>query len=64
MCASLVYKFSCARCASAYVGSITHTLHTRFAEHAGKNFRTGSIFSVLPHSMMRTYSESCGVPVT
>ena len=31
ICASLVYKFSCA---------------TRVAEHAGKSFRTGSILSV------------------
>ena len=29
---SLVYKFSCARCASEYVGSTTRTLHTRVAE--------------------------------
>ena len=64
MCASLVYKFSCARCASEYVGSTTRTLHTRVAEHAGRSFRTGSILSVPPHSMVRTHSESCGVPVT
>ena len=64
MCASLIYKFSCARCASEYVGSTTRTLHTRVAEHALISFRTGSILSVPPHSMVRTHSESCGVPVT
>ena len=64
MCASLVYKFSCARCASEYVASTTRTLHTRVAEHAGRSFSTGSILSVPPHSMVRTHSESCGVPVT
>ena len=47
-----------------YVGSTTSTLHTRVAEHAGRSFRTGSILSVPPHSMVRTHSESCGVPVT
>ena len=64
MCASLVYKFCCARCASEYVGSTTRTLHTRVAEHAGRSFRTGSSLSVPPHSMVRIHSESCGVPVT
>ena len=63
MC-SLVYKFCCARCASEYIGSTTRTVHTRVAEHAGRSFRTGSILSVSPHSMVRTHSESCGVPVT
>ena len=64
MCAFLVYKFSCARCASEYVGSTTRALHTKVAEHAGRSFRTGSILSVPPHSMVRTHSESCGVPFT
>ena len=64
MCASLVYKFCCARCASEYVGSTTRTLQTRVAEHAGRSFRTVFILSVPPHSMVRTHSESCGVPVT
>ena len=54
---------SCARCASEYVGSTTRTLHT-VAEHAGRSFITGSVLSVPPHSMVRTHSESCGVPVT
>ena len=64
MCASLVYEFSCAQCASEYVGSTTRTLHTKVTEHAGRSFRTGSILSVPPHSMVRTHSESCEVPVT
>ena len=62
MCAPLVYKFCCARCASEYVESTTRTLHTTVAEHAGRSFRTGSILSVPPQSMIRTHSESCGVP--
>ena len=64
MCASLVYKCCCARSASECVGSTTRTLHTRVAEHAGRSFRTGSILSVPPHSMVRIHSESCGVLVT
>ena len=38
--------------------------HTRVTEHAGRSFRTCSILSVPPHSMVRTHPESCGVPVT
>ena len=64
MCASLVYNFCCARCASEYVGSTIRTLHTRVDEHDGRSFRTSSILSVPPHSMVRTHSESCGFPVT
>ena len=61
---SILYKFSCALYASEYVGSTIRTLHTRVVEHAGMNFRTGSILSVPSHSMVRTHSESCGAPLT
>ena len=50
--------------ASEYVGSTTRTLYTRVAEHAGRSFRTGSVLSVPPHSMVRAHSGSCAVPVT
>jgi len=33
---SLVYNFSCAQCASVYVGSTVRTLETRVGEHAGR----------------------------
>ena len=39
--ASLVYKFSCAQCASTYIGSTGRVLRTRVAEHAGRSYRTG-----------------------
>ena len=61
---SLVYKFSCACCASEYVGSTIRTLHTRVAEHAGRSFRTGSLLTVPPHSNIRQHVLSCGVPVS
>ena len=32
---SLVYKFSCAQCASEYVGMTARTLSTRVDEHVG-----------------------------
>ena len=39
---SVIYKYSCAQCASGtYVGSTTRALHMRIAEHMGISFRTG-----------------------
>jgi hypothetical protein len=43
----LVYKFSCAQCASSYVGSTSRTLRVRQAEHAGISHRTGARLLVL-----------------
>ena len=60
---SLVYQFSCARCASEYVGSTIRTLHTRVVEDAVRSFRTESLLTVPPHSI-RQHSLSCGVPVS
>ena len=64
MRSSRVYKFSCVRCASEYVGSTIRTLHTRVAEHTGRSFRTGSILTVPPHSNIRQHALSCGVIVS
>ena len=35
---SLVYKFSCAQCASEYVGMTARTLGTRVDEHVGVSY--------------------------
>ena len=42
MRSSLVYEFSCAHCASKYVGSTIRALCFRVAEHAGRSSRTGT----------------------
>jgi len=47
---SLVYKFSCAHCASAYVGSTVRALGVRVEEHAGRSVRTGNFLKVPPQS--------------
>ena len=64
MRSSLVYKYSCAQCASEYIGSTIRTLGTRAAEHAGRSFRTGSLIAHLPHSSVRVHAESCGTSVS
>ena len=58
---SLVYKFSCTRCAYEYVGLTSRSLHTRVREHEGKSHRTGAPLSVPSHSNIRLHSVSCGV---
>ena len=63
MQSSLVYEFSCARCASTYVGSTIRTLRTRVAEHAGRSHRTGSLLSTPSHSSVRSHAHSCDTPV-
>ena len=41
-----------------------HVHYTRESlSNAGRSSRTGSILSVPPHSMVRSHSESCGIPV-
>jgi len=61
---SLVYKFSCAQCASEYVGMTTRTLGTRVSEHCGRSHRTGRMLACPPHSAIRDHSEACGSRVT
>ena len=39
---SLVCKFSCAQCASEYVGMTARTLGTRVDEHVGVSYRIGA----------------------
>ena len=63
--ASLVYQFSCARCASAYVGMTTRNLYTRVAEHRGRSFRTGKVLATPLHSAIREHTEgTCDVRIS
>ena len=39
---SLLYKFSCAQCASEYVSMTAHTLGTSVDEYVGVSYRTGA----------------------
>ena len=63
MRASLVCKFSCALCASTYIGSTGRMLRTRVAEHAGRSYRTGVRLAHPPHSAVRDHAEGCDVGV-
>ena len=59
---SLVYKFSCAQCASEYVGMTAHTLGIRVDEHVGVSYRTGACVTQPPHSAKRDHRGNCGTP--
>jgi len=57
MLSAIVYKFSCPKCGSEYVGSTIRNLATRAAEHAGISVRTGAPLSVPPFSHIREHRE-------
>ncbi|KAF2344599.1 hypothetical protein FHG87_024646, partial [Trinorchestia longiramus] len=59
MQASLVYSYSCARCASEYVGMTTRALGARMAEHFGVSYRTGARLTSPSHSAVRDHAETC-----
>lgn len=63
MQSSLIYKFSCARCASGYIGSTTRTLAVRVAEHAGRSFRTNNVLSNTPNSNIYDHAIHCKVDI-
>ena len=60
----LIYEFSCAQCASRYVGSTNRNLYMRAAEHAGKSFRTQAILSQPPSSAIRPHSQACNSEIS
>jgi hypothetical protein len=60
---SLVCKFCCARCASAYVGMTARNFYARVGEHRGRSYRTGHSLPHPPHSALRTHAEQCNVLV-
>ena len=61
---SVVYEFSCAQCASRYVGSTTRALYIRVAEHAGRSFRTNRIITNPSNSNIRNHQQNCPTPIS
>lgn len=62
MLSSVVYKYSCPTCGSAYVGSTIRNLATRVCEHAGVSVRTGVPLSSPPFSHIREHHHECNSP--
>ena len=59
MRSSIIYKFSCAQCASAYVGATTRALYMRMAEHSGTSYRTGIPLQNTINSSIRDHLHIC-----
>ena len=58
---SIVYKYSCAHCASGtYVGSTMRAAYMRFAEHEGISFCTGKKLNHPKQSSIREHTAKCG----
>ena len=58
---SIIYKYSCAHCASGtYVGSTMRAAYMRFAEHEGISFCTGLPLNHPKHSSIREHTARCG----
>ena len=63
MRSSLIYKFSCVRCASGFGGSTTRTLAVRVDEHAGRSFRINNILSNPPNSNIYDHASQCDTEI-
>ena len=61
---SLVYKFSCVRCTSEYVGSTIRTLQSRVDEHCGRSSRTGLLLSKPQFSSIREHAKTCTIGIS
>jgi hypothetical protein len=64
MRSSLVFKYSCAQCASAYVNMASRNFYPRLAEHKGRSFGTGTLLAHPSHSDVRVHAKQCNVPVS
>ena len=64
MLSSAVYKFSCEKCSSDYVGMTSRNLYMRVAEHCGRSYRTNVPLTHPPHSVVREHSQECDVTVS
>ena len=62
---SIIYKYSCAHCASGtYVGLTTRALHMRIAEHQGRSFRSGNVSQHPVSSAIRDHSLKCSKQIS
>ena len=62
---SVIYKYSCAHCASGtYIGLTTRALHMRIAEHRGRSFRTGKVPRNPIPSAIRDHSLRCSKQIS
>ena len=61
---SVIYNYSCAHCASEYIGSTLRTFSKRVCEHKGISVRTGRVSASPPYSAVRDHAIKCKTSVT
>ena len=55
----IVYKYTCARCNSSYIGQTARHVRHRIAEHAGVFHLTGTVMKSKVHSPIRDHCSAC-----
>ena len=61
---SVVYEYSCAQCASRYIGSTLRALYIRVSEHTGRSFRTNRVLANPLSSHIRDHQKNCKNPIS
>ena len=57
--ANIVYKYTCGRCNSTYIGETTRHAKTRFCEHMGKSALTGKPMLRVVPSAINEHNQTC-----
>ena len=60
---NLIYKYTCERCKSFYIGKTEQQLAARISEHSGISARTGKTHRSKPKSDIYDHCQKCQVPV-
>jgi hypothetical protein len=55
----VVYKYTCNRCNSVYIGETTRHIKTRFFEHMGKSALTGKSMARIVPSAVHDHNKKC-----
>ena len=57
--AGIIYKFTCGKCKSTYIGETTRHTKTRFFEHMGKSALTGKKMKRIVPSAVNDHTSKC-----
>ena len=60
----VIYKYTCSRCNSTYVGKTKRHTHHRFAEHAGRSPLTGKLVKGQGSTTVRDHMLTCDTVVS
>ena len=60
----LIYLWKCRGCEATYIGRTTRSAWTRWFEHLGRSFRTGSYLTRPSYSAIREHREETAHPLS